>query len=403
MIPYEQALLHILERVEPLAAERLPLELARGRALVESIHADRALPPFDNSQMDGYALRSADLARASANAPVRMRIGQRVPAGAPAGPLSAGECARVLTGAPVPPGADAVVMQEDVRVEGEQAIFSEPTESGSYVRRSGEDIRPNELAVSLGRRLGASELALLASLGHSHVRVHRRPRVALISTGDELVELGQRSPPADRIVDSNALALGIRLHELGAEPVQLGLVGDQRDAMRERFRAARGCEVVISSAGVSVGDKDYVKEILRDLGAELHLEKVAIRPGKPLVFATAAGALYFGLPGNPVSSRVTFEVFVRPALCKLMGLSPQEQRMPAVLARSISKPQGLTVFARVKLHLETHRLVATPLPKQNSGYLTSLVGADGLAVLPTGTEEVVEGTEVEVIPLEGRN
>jgi molybdopterin molybdotransferase len=253
-----------------------------------------------------------------------------------------------------------------------------------------------QLAVEAGSSLTASELALLAALGRTHVRVGQRPRVALLSTGDELVELGSVGP--GQVVDSNAIALGARLVQLGCDPVFLGVAPDSQDAITERLQTAQGCDVVLSSAGVSVGERDFVRSALDALRTTVHLEGVAIRPGKPLVFATGGRALYFGLPGNPVSSRVTFEVFVRPAIRKLQGLSRPELRLPARLEGDFRKRAELTFFPRVRLERRGLELWATPMPKQSSGYLTSLVGADGLAILPAGPSEVAAGTVVDVLP-----
>lgn len=400
MTPYLDALELILSRVQPLPSERVPLELAAGRALSSALVAPVTLPPADNSAMDGYALRAGDTVNASETRPAVLQVVQRITAGDRVElALSSGQAARIMTGGVLPPGSDAVVKQEDVTRDGDALQIPEPCEPGENVRRAGEDIRAGDTAVDSGATLTASELALLASLGQTHVSVHRRPRVAVLSTGDEIAELGSNRP--GKLVDSNALALSIRLRELGCEVVALGVAPDDPEAIRARFEAARGCDVVISSAGVSVGEKDYVKSVLQALGAELHLEKVAIRPGKPLVFATTATQLFFGLPGNPVSSRVTFEVFVRPALRKLMGHRQPQVEPVAVLARDFPKPESLTFFARARLHREGQTLLVNPVAKQNSNYLTSLVGADVLAVLPAGEAHPKAGTVVDIIPLSG--
>ena len=299
MVPYAEALSIILGRVQALPAERATLDQALGRTLAADLLAGWALPAFDNSQMDGYAVIAAGLASAAADQPVVLPVSQRILAGARTPEaLRPSSVARVMTGAPMPPGADAVVMQEDVRVEADGRVsFREPVEAGEYVRRSGDDLASGAVAVAGGAVLGPSELALLATLGQVRIPVFRRPRVAVLSTGDELVELGQATP--GRLVDSNGLALALRLRQLGCEVVELGVARDDRASLLERFQAASGCDVVISSAGVSVGEADFVKEVLGMLGAEIHLEKVAIRPGKPLVFATRPGQLYFRAPRKP--------------------------------------------------------------------------------------------------------
>jgi len=396
--PYPSALQAILANAQPLPTERAPLELAIGRALATDAVSRVLLPAVDNSAMDGYAVRSEDLKNASESKPVTLKIVERITAGdSPQSTLNTGQVARIMTGGALPPSADAVVMQEDVEVQGSSAVFRESVDAGDYVRRAGEDIRPGDVAVRAGESLGASELALLASIGETHVSVHRRPRVAILATGDELAELGSHAP--GKLVDSNSLALTLRLRELGCDVTALGVARDEPEAIRARFEAAAGADVIVSSAGVSVGEKDFVKPVLQALGAKTLIERVAIRPGKPLVFATRPGQLYFGLPGNPVSSRVTFEVFVRPAIRALMGLTEPIPTIPAVLKTDFKKLAELTFFTRVRLERDGARLLAVPMPKQGSNYLTSLVGSDGLAILPAGVAELAAGTPVEVMPL----
>ena len=398
MTPYPSALQAILSNAQPLPTERAPLELAFGRALATDAVSRVLLPAVDNSAMDGYAVRSEDLKNAAESKPVTLKIVERITAGdSPQSTLSAGQAARIMTGGALPPGADAVIMQEDVEVQGSSAVFRESVDAGDYVRRAGEDIRPGDVAVRAGKSLGASELALLASIGETHVSVHRRPRVAILATGDELAELGSHAP--GKLVDSNSLALTLRLRELGCDVTALGVARDEPEAIRARFEAAAGADVIVSSAGVSVGEKDFVKPVLQALGAKTLIERVAIRPGKPLVFATRPGQLYFGLPGNPVSSRVTFEVFVRPAIRALMGLTEPIPTIPAVLKTDFKKLAELTFFTRVRLERDGARLLAVPMPKQGSNYLTSLVGSDGLAILPAGVAELAAGTPVDVMPL----
>ncbi|MBS2030348.1 MAG: molybdopterin molybdotransferase MoeA [Deltaproteobacteria bacterium] len=398
MPPYPDALQTILSHVQPLPTERVPLELALGRALASDAVSRALLPAVDNSAMDGYAVRSDDLKSASESKPVVLKIVERITAGdSPQSTLSAGQAARIMTGGALPPGADAVVMQEDVEVQGSSALFRESVDAGEYIRRAGEDIRPGDVAVRAGQALGASELALMASIGETHASVHRRPRVAILATGDELVDFGSNAP--GKLVDSNSLALALRLRELGCDVTALGVARDEPAAIQARFEAAAGADVIVSSAGVSVGDKDFVKPVLKALGATLHIERVAIRPGKPLVFATRPGQLFFGLPGNPVSSRVTFEVFVRPALRALMGLTKPISTVPAVLSADFKKVAELTFFTRVRLERDGAKLLAVPMPKQGSNYLTSLVGADGLAILPAGVGQLAAGTPVDVMLL----
>lgn len=395
MTPFEEVLPTILSALVPLPAERVDLGQARGRFLAEPIASDRDLPLFDNSQMDGFAVRSEDLAAALPSNPVTLRRVGASWAGHTPGPrLEAGEVRRIATGAAVPEGADAVVMQEEVEATAEAVTFREPTEPGAFVRRRGEDIRSGETPLQPGQRLGATELAVAAAIGRTALLVHRRPRVALLSTGDELVDPGRPG-----LVDSNAIQLSTRLAELGFEVTRLGVAADSLPALIERFEAARGCDVLITTAGVSVGDRDHVRSALAAAGFAIRIERVAIRPGKPFLFAQREGGLpglLFGLPGNPVSARVTFETFVVPALRRLAGGPMPGPRRRVRLAERVDPPTKLTVLSRVHLTAHGARLTDT----QSSGYLRSLLGADGLVILPAGAGPFEAGREVELLPLE---
>jgi molybdopterin molybdotransferase len=404
VISVEEALERILARVEVLGDERVELLGALDRVLAEPIASDRDVPPWPNSSMDGYALRSADTREAARGRPVGLRVAGRVMAGAMAArPLAAGEAYRIFTGAPIPDGADAVVAQEDVSVEGETVRVSASVPAGACVRPRGEDMRRGDALLAPGRRLGPADLGLLATLGRHQARVVRRPRVGILSTGDELVDLGGRVGPG-QIPNSNTYSLMGQVVESGAEPVNLGVARDRLEEIEDRLRGALACDAIVSSAGVSVGEHDFVKEALARLGAEQHLWLVNMRPGKPITFATIPqppkGVLpVFGLPGNPVSAMVTFELFVRPALIRMAG-GPAQPRplIDAVALSPIPNPGGRRGYLRVSLERAPGGIGARLTGEQGSAILRSMVAADGLAVVP-GNTTIGAGEPVRVMRL----
>ena len=285
MLTVEEAVEQILSRVEPLPTEWVDLEAALGRVLGEPVVSGRQIPPWPNSSMDGYALRSEDARAANAS----LRVVLQVAAGAvPSRAIGPGEAARIFTGAPVPLGADAVIPQEDVRVDGDCIVAARPVRAGDFVRAAGEDVRVGDAVLERGRPIGPPEIGMLATLGYSRVRVHRRPRVAILSTGDELAELG-REPGPGQIPNSNTYALMAQVRETGADPVNLGVAPDRREAIETRLGWGRSADVLLSSAGVSVGEFDFVKDALARLGATLHLWRVSMRPGKPIAFGSLGG------------------------------------------------------------------------------------------------------------------
>jgi len=395
-----EALRIVLENAPALPAERVPAARALGRILCEPIRAGRDLPPADNSAMDGYAVRRADLLGAAPERPVELALAFEVAAGALAArALRAGEAARILTGAPIPPGADAVVRQEDVERVGEGLRLRAAPGPGENVRPAGEDVRAGEEVLAAGTRLGPAELGMLAALGRSQVAVHQRPRVALLSSGDELVE-----PDGDlrggRIASSNSSSLAAQCRELGLEPVYLGIARDTPEDLERIFRAGLSADLVVSSAGVSVGDRDYVRGVLEKLGASLLFFGVQIKPGYPLVFARLpreAGPLFFGLPGNPVSAMVTFEEFVRPALRQMMGHRALfRPTLRARLAERLAKPAGRLHFVRVRLERRGGEIVAFATGNQSSGVLRSLTRAQGLLLFPAEETELAPGASAAV-------
>ena len=399
MISVEEALDRILSRVSPLGTERVDLLSALGRVLAEPVVAHVNIPLWANSAMDGYALLSRDTERAEKERPVRLTVVGEVPAGRAAQKsLGPGEAVRIFTGAPLPEGADAVVPQEEVEVRGAELAVPRPVGRGEFVRPIGEDLRIGEPVLSPGRQVGPAEIGLMATLGRSQVEVYRQPRVAIVSTGDEIVDLGGTLGPG-QISNSNTYSLMAQVLEAGGIPQNLGVAPDRLEAIEERFRWGLSLDMLISSAGVSVGDYDYVREALTRLGAELHLWLVSMRPGKPITFGTAAGRPIFGLPGNPVSAMVTFELFVRPALRKMAGHT--ELGRPLLRARAatpIPNPGPRRGYLRVALEPRNGETWARLTGEQGSAILRSMVLADGLAVVPPDTT-VPEGGAVPVIML----
>ena len=395
MLSVEEALEQILGRVRALPAERVPIVQSLGRVLAESVVSTREIPPWPNSSMDGYAVRAADTERGR----VGLAVVGRVAAGAlPDREVRPGETVRIFTGAPMPPGADAVIPQEDIQVDGDRIVVSQAVETGAYVRPRGEDVRPGETLLTAGRVIGPAEIGLLATLGWPQVRVGRRPRVAILSTGTELADLGHEPGPG-QIPNTNTYSLTAQTLDAGAEAVNLGVVADHLESIEERLNAARFADLLVSSAGVSVGDLDLVKGALEKLGAELHLWRVSMRPGKPITFGTFWGRPVFGLPGNPVSAMVTFELFVRPTLRKMMGHSVLDR--PRILARAsgpIANPGSRRGYLRVAVSPAGDHYAAQLTGDQGSGILRSMVLADGLAVLAPEAR-LEKGDRVEVIVL----
>jgi molybdopterin molybdotransferase len=395
VLTVEEALAQILARARPLETERVALDAALGRVLAEPVISRREIPPWPNSSMDGYAVRAAD----TVSAPVTLVVTARITAGVlPARRLQSGEAARIFTGAPLPDGADAIVPQEDVQAEADRIRIARAVAAGTFVRPRGEDVRAGDRVLEPGRLIRAAEVGLLATLGHSPVLVHRRPLVAVLSTGNELADLGAEPAPA-QIPNTNTYSLAAQAREAGAEVVNLGVAPDRLEAIEERIGWGRTADILVSSAGVSVGELDLVREALSRSGAELHLWQVSMRPGKPITFGTRGRQLIFGLPGNPVSAMVTFELFVRPAVLRLAGY--ERVSRPRLRARAldpIPNPGHRRGYLRVRLVREGDELCARLTGEQGSGILTSMVQADGLAVV-AGDTVVAKGDKIEIIAL----
>lgn len=395
MITVQEALERLLPRFAPLAIEALPLLSALGRALAEDQHATTDLPAFDHSAMDGYAVRHANV-KVGGVFPVQGEA--RAAAGNIAG-LAHGTAMRIFTGGPLPLGADTVVMQEDTALEANGVRIRELPQLGANVRRAGADLRAGAIALARGSEIGPGVVGLLAALGEAQVRVFRKPRVAILPTGDELRELGSAAEPGS-IVNSNAYSIAAAVASAGAEPVVLPIARDHAEEIRARLREARGADLLLTIGGVSVGDYDLVGQSLRDEGFAIEFHKVAIKPGKPLLFGLSDQLPVIGLPGNPVSAFVTFEVFVRPCIYRMRGLARVfAELLPVKLAAAAKHSRGRLEFARAKLSREADSLIASLHALQGSGSLPSITDTDALVLLPPDQASFEAGAQLSALPL----
>ena len=400
MISVREALACVLGELPRLGAEQVAVTRARGRVLAEAIRAPRDVPPFANSAMDGYAVRAADTSGAAATRPVALRVLETVGAGGlPQQAVAAGAAIRIMTGAVVPEGADAVVRVEDTREVAGGVEILNAVRSGNAIRHAGEDMRADEVVLTVGRLLRPADVGLLASLGFAMVRVVRRPRVTVLVTGDELVEVGQPLGPG-QIFNSNAYTLAAAVEEAGGIPTLLGIVRDEPELMRSAFAEAFSADMVLSTGGVSMGSFDFVRRILQDLSYQERFWQVAQKPGKPLTFGLRRDVPVFGLPGNPVSSLVCFYVYVLPALRMMMGL--QQVHLPnvaAVLTERLRKSEGLTEFIRCVVEGSSDQYRVRSTGSQSSGVLRSLSLGDGLIVGPADLSVLESNCSVRVILL----
>jgi molybdopterin molybdotransferase len=398
MISVRDALDRVLQGLPRLGGEQVALTAARGRVLAAAIQAPRDVPPFRNSAMDGYAVRATDTAGAGPDRALRLRVLETIGAGAVASqPVRAGSAIRIMTGAPMPEGADAVVRVEDTREAGAEVEIRAAVAPGANVRHPGEDMRVGETVLEAGRTLRAADIGLIASLGLPMVRVARRARVAILATGDELVDVGEPLGPG-QIVNSNAYTLAAAVEEAGAEPVCMGIVRDRPELIRAAFAEAVTADVVLSTGGVSVGSFDYVRPMLAEIGYQERFWKVAQKPGKPLTFGLCGRVPVFGLPGNPVSSLVCFYLYVLPALRTMMGFA--RVHLPstaATLAETVKKAAGLTEFVRCSLEGPPDDYRARSTGTQSSGALRSLSLGDGLIVGPPDADLLRAGERVRVV------
>ena len=397
MISVEEALDKILSRIQPLGLEKVSLLESLGRVAGEDVDARRDIPPLDNSGMDGYAVRAIDIGKASKDSPVRLEVIEDLPAGfISEKDLRRGQAIRIMTGAPIPKGADTVVPVEETQKDGSFALIFKAIPFGEHIRKAGEDVNQGDRVISKGDILRPSEIGMLASMARSSVSVYQRPLVAILCTGEELVDVDEPLEGV-KIVSSNSYTLAAQVKECGAIPVQLGIARDRKENVEGKLRQGFRADVLITSAGISVGDYDYVKEALKDLGMEMVFWRVAMKPGKPMAFGTIQGKPVFGLPGNPVSSMVSFEQFVRPSLLKMMG-HRQIFRLAvdAILDEDIRKEPGRRHYIRALVSSRNDQYFVTTTGHQGSGILNSMVRANGLMVIPEDRELVRAGEKVKV-------
>jgi molybdopterin molybdotransferase len=396
MISVEAALQRLLAPLKPLAAEQIPVSEGLGRVLAEDIVSRRTQPPFAVSAMDGYAARAADVA----TVPARLRVVGAAPAGSAfAGTVGAGEAVRIFTGAPVPAGADCIVIQEDTSRDGDWVTVNEGAPSGRYIRPEGLDFRAGAHGLSAGRVLTARDIGLAAAMNRPWLLVHRRPRIAVLATGDEVVMPGDPIGP-HQIVSSNGLALGALIAACGGIPLQLGIALDDPASLRRMAEGAAGSDMLVTTGGASVGEHDLVQSALADQGLELDFWKIAMRPGKPLMVGRLKETPMLGLPGNPVSSLVCGLLFLRPAIEALLGIDRRSEpqrtaRLAVPLAANDRRQDYLRAQTR---HGDNGELEVEPFARQDSSMLSLLARADSLVVRPPLAPEAQPGERVPIIP-----
>lgn len=403
LLPYSHALELIAHAVQPLEVVRISWREVLGLTLAEDVRAQEPYPPFDNSAVDGYAVHAEDIQAASLDLPIALPVLEAVYAGkdVPQHDLPRGHTTQVMTGAPVPQGADAVVMVEDTQRQDDRVLIHRAVPSGANIRRKAEEMKAGEMLLNHSQPIGSAEWGLLAQQGILEVAVRRNPTVAVIATGDELVD-PEESPTGGQLRNTNGYTLYAELKRHGCPVIDLGIGRDDRQQLRALIqRGTAEADVLLTSGGVSAGEKDYLPGLLAEMGMERIFHKVAVKPGKPLLFGKIGRCLVFGLPGNVVSVLSSFHLFVKPALRLLAGRT--EWKNPVWYARmgqAMRNPGGRTNFVRCRLsHSPTGLPIAFPTGQQGSGMLTSMRGADGFAVIPADLEEIGEFDEVEFMPL----
>jgi len=396
MISVDNALEQILGAINPLRLEKVTILEALGRVLGENITSDRDIPPLPNSAMDGYALRFEDTLGASREKPAVLNVIDDVPAGrVSTKTIRPGQAIRIMTGAPIPAGTDAIVRVEDTEKDADRVRVFVAVRKGLDIRPAGEDVKKGELVIPKGKVIRPAEVGMLAALNRSDVAIHRRPKVAILSTGDELVDIGGKLAPG-MIMNSNSYSLAAQVAECRAVPLRLGIARDTREDLVSKFEEAKGADLIVTSGGVSVGDYDLVKDVMGELGA-MRFWTVAMRPGRPLAFGVIGGVPVFGLPGNPVSVMVSFEEFVRPAILKMSGFKNLfRPSVKAVLKEGLQKKAGFRHFLRAVVELKEGKYYVVTTGEQGSGILKSMVMANGLIVLPEDVTSLMAGDEVTV-------
>ena len=399
LVSVEEARERVLGAIRPLAPLRLPLTDAYGCVVAEDVVATHDLPEFASSAMDGFAVRASDVTGATPSQPAELKIVGRALIGhEPEGTVGAGEAMHIATGAPIPAGADVVVPIENATIDGDELVrLLDGPAAGTHVRPHGEDVREGDVLVPAGKRLGAPELGLLAIAGHPTPLVHPRPRVVVLSTGDELVSPSE-TPAFGQVRDANSALIFGALREMGAMPVMAGIVRDDVESLRETiFSFEIQADAFVSSGGVSVGERDVVKAAFFRRG-DVDFYKVAMQPGMPQGFGHVEGKPYFGLPGNPVSVFVSLEVFLRPAILKMMGRGHLfRPEVTATLTEDVRGPRGKLQYARVEVRREDAGWSAAPTGARGSNLISTVARANGLAMIPAGTDVASAGSTVKVM------
>ena len=402
MLRVSEALKAILDVTNTLPSEEIRLIDALERVLAEDIYADSDIPQLPNSAMDGYAVRSSDTFGASKDRPKTLKVISDLKAGSVSPEaVKDNQAIRIMTGAVMPAGADSVIMVELTEKEGMDRvkIFKE-TKPGENIRNAGEDIKKGEKVIEKGALLNSAHIGILASLGKSKVRVTRRPKVAVLATGDEVIDVDEELTPG-KLRSSNTYTLYSQILKCGGIPKNLGIAKDRPQELEKKIKEGFDCDLILTSGGVSVGDYDLVKFILAKIGTDIKFWKVAMRPGKPLVFGRLGEKFIFGLPGNPVSSMISFEVFVRPAILKMLGQSHDTRKeVDAVLEEDIQKKKGLRYFVRAQTRWDDGVYITRTTGPQGSGILKSMAMANSLIILPEDEEEVAKGVRVTVLFLD---
>ncbi len=400
----EEAAAQIIAAVAPLPSESVPLRDALGRVLARDVLSPVTLPPWDNSSMDGYAVRSSDVQAAGTGSRVMLDVLETVAAGSMATqPVRPGTAIRIMTGAPIPEGADTVIRVEDTDAGVHRVEIRDNRDAGRNVRPRGEDLRAGGVAVAAGTLLGPGAVGVLASVGAARVEVHRAPRVAVLTSGDELVDVGsiEEVRRGTRIVSSNSYSIGAAVRLAGGEPMDLGIARDDPAVLRAALERARGADLVITTGGVSVGAFDFTREVVSALGAEMKFWRVRMRPGAPVSFGMIGDTPWLGLPGNPVSALVTFELFARPAIRRMRGESrPYRRPVRVTVDEPVTINAPLTHFLRAVVSRNSDdQLFARLTGPQGSGLLTSMARANALLVIPPERQQVPRGEQVMALLL----
>ncbi|WAC07480.1 MAG: molybdopterin molybdotransferase MoeA [Thermodesulfobacteriota bacterium] len=397
MISVDEAQRIVLSHTHVMSLEKVDLLTSLGRVIGEEIIAPFNIPPWNNSAMDGYAVRFDDIKNASFDKPTTLKVIEELPAGfLPKNQVGPMQATHIMTGAPIPPGADSVVRKEDTSFSGDNVYILAPPNKGENIRLAGENVMRGEKVIQARTVIRPPHIGMLASFSKSFIAVYQVPTVAILSTGDELIDIDEEGD-SSKIINSNTYSLAAQVKECGAVPLMLGIARDDKREILAKITQGLSADVMLTTGGVSVGEYDFVKDVLEDIGGELKFWNVAMRPGKPTAFGLVADKLIFGLPGNPVSCMVCFEQFVRPALLKKMGHTHLfRSQIEAVLVDDVKTKKDLRFFIRVRLGFREGVLCATTTGDQGSGILKSMIQANGLMVVTEDKKEIKAGEKVRV-------